>query len=163
MTKILFNKMHGCGNDFVIIDKRKISHYELSAEQIKLIADRHFGIGCDQVIIIDESDLSHCIMHIYNADASLAASCGNATRCVAWLLMEEHNSFEVTISTKERILYVTKTDDDLITVNMGAAIYDWQKIPLSHEMDVLNMPLKFEDFANSYRSKHGQSAFSIFC
>ena len=87
---IPFVKMHGLGNDFVILDARP-RPLDLSPEAIRVIADRRRGVGCDQVIVVEpaRNAVSDAWMSIYNPDGSEAGACGNATRCVAWLLMRE--------------------------------------------------------------------------
>ena len=99
MTRIAFRKMHGAGNDFVVLDSRK-RPIELNEEQLRHIADRRFGIGCDQIVVIEPSQKADAFMRIYNADGSMVSSCGNASRCVAWLLMQESGQAEVHIENQ---------------------------------------------------------------
>ena len=94
MTKIDFIKMHGCGNDFVIIDQRYFS-FHLNQREIIRISDRNIGIGCDQLIVLTKSDKADCKMEIYNQDGSKALMCGNAARCVGKLLGILHSMIEV--------------------------------------------------------------------
>ncbi|MDB5490487.1 MAG: diaminopimelate epimerase [Micavibrio sp.] len=110
-----FRKMHGLGNDFVIVDNRDFSH-AFTADQIRLIAHRHFGVGCDQFIVLEPSAKADVFMRIYNPDASEAGTCGNATRCVAHLLERS----ECTIETVSGILPCERQPDGQITVDMGA-------------------------------------------
>ena len=117
---IPFIKMHGLGNDFVIIDNRVKIHNI----NIPNIADRHFGVGCDQVIILETSKKADVFMRIYNANGSEASACGNATRCVAELIMEENGLNLVDIETISGIL-TAFMDNDLIWVNMGT-------VPICH-------------------------------
>ncbi len=112
-----FEKMHGLGNDFVIIDIRHNPQPDLPT--IRAMADRREGIGCDQLILLYPSEIADIKMVIYNQDGSESGACGNATRCVARLLCDELGQSDVTIQTAAGILKCS-TKDDLISVNMGA-------------------------------------------
>ncbi|WP_458695394.1 diaminopimelate epimerase, partial [Wolbachia endosymbiont of Pentidionis agamae] len=115
--QVPFFKMHGTGNDFVIIDSRCIAFTNL--DYIK-IANRKIGIGCDQVIIIEASSKADCFMRIYNRDGSEAEICGNAARCVSYFIMVEKNIDFVTIELlNDRILECFKIDKKSIKINMG--------------------------------------------
>ena len=116
-----FVKMHGLGNDFVILDHRKGGAAPDSA-RIQHICDRHFGIGCDQLIILEPSRAAGVFMRIYNPDGSEAESCGNATRCVADLCMKEGREAAFTIETRAGILKCRKLPDGLIEVDMGSPV-----------------------------------------
>lgn len=143
-AKIPFVKMEGAGNDFVIIDSRRIPVH-LTAQQVKKISDRK-NIGCDQVIILKNSSRADCLMEIYNSDGSLSAACGNATRCVASILMAEKKHREAKIKTAAGILRCWKSGD-LISVDMGIPEFDWKKIPLSSEIDSQKIFLHDFEFA----------------
>jgi len=130
MSKINFLKMSGAGNDFIIIDIRK-NNYQFSASQIIKIADRK-NIGCDQLVLLKNSFKADILMEIYNSDGSKSGACGNATRCVSAILIEEKSSNRVTIEVMAEILSATK-DGDLICVDMGKPKFDWDQIPLSQE------------------------------
>lgn len=121
--KISFVKMNGAGNDFVIFDARKEA-VELSSEQIQKISDRKI-IGCDQVIVIKNSDVADCLMEIYNSDGSLSGACGNATRCVASLF----NKKNLTIQTAAGVLKCWH-EGNLISVNMGVPKFEAEKLLL---------------------------------
>lgn len=138
MTKFL--KMNGLGNDFVIIDRR-VQKFEITPSKAKKIAYRRFGVGCDQIILLDNSDNADITMGIYNSDGSESGACGNATRCVGWLLINELGKAEVTIETKAGILKAIVSEDGLVTVNMGEPSFDWKKIPLAQEEDALSVPV----------------------
>lgn len=118
-----FIKMNGAGNDFVIFDARKVL-INLNAEQIKKISNRK-NIGCDQLILIKTSQLEKvdALMEIYNSDGSKSSACGNATRCVAEILLSEKKSSEVSIQTQAGILKCWRSND-LISVNMGTARFE---------------------------------------
>ncbi|MFO0389278.1 MAG: diaminopimelate epimerase [Alphaproteobacteria bacterium] len=152
-----FIKMHGIGNDFVILDGRK-GAIRLSHEQIAILAARRTGIGCDQVIVMEKSAQADVFMRIYNPDSSEASSCGNATRCVAWLLMQESGKDTVSIQTRAGVMHAKKAANASICVDMGAPKFGWQDIPLSKEsntqkLDIVNGELK-HPFAVSMGNPH---------
>ena len=124
--------MSAAGNDFIVVDARK-DHYHFTSNQIARISKRN-NIGCDQFIILRNSSSANLLMDIYNQDGSFSAACGNATRCVALLLMQEINSDKVDIETAAGILQCEKLGDSIV-VNMGKPRFDWQQIPLSKEMN----------------------------
>ena len=136
-----FVKMHGLGNDFVVFDARDTA-INLAPAQVKLIADRHFGVGCDTVVVIRpggaQADAS---VLFYNADGSQSESCFNATRCVARLLMDERGLARVKLSTKGGLLVCSSVGKDLVMVDMGPPRLDWQQVPLASAVDTLNFPL----------------------
>ncbi len=133
--------MHGLGNDFVIIDGRD-SLPNLSTKAIQAIGDRHMGVGFDQLIILEptaaEADL---FMRIYNADGSESGACGNATRCVAHLIMIETGKEEVVIETLAGLLPGAVGEDGTIVIDMGLPKTEWQQIPLSREEDTAHVNL----------------------
>jgi diaminopimelate epimerase len=126
--------MHGLGNDFVIFDFRA-KDYQLTNEQITNIGKRHTGVGFDQLIILKSSADADCEMVIYNHDGSRAEACGNATRCVAMLLGQK----ELSIKVNEKILSAKYISDEEIRVNMGKPDFEWDKIPLAHEADPMDL------------------------
>ncbi|MGB4058296.1 MAG: diaminopimelate epimerase [Alphaproteobacteria bacterium] len=137
-----FIKMHGLGNDFVILDLRDAAEAPARAK-LAAMTDRKRGIGCDQLIILEprknpDSDL---YMRILNApDADEAEACGNATRCVAMLVMDEGGKDKVTIETVAGLLSCWRELDGRITVDMGVPKFGWRDIPLSEECDTLYLP-----------------------
>lgn len=140
--KYPFIKMHGLGNDFVILDQRE-DEGTFIPDTIRLIADRHFGIGCDQVIIIqDPTSEADVFMRIYNADGQEAGACGNATRCLGFLLADEFKRSRCTIETREGLLTTIRREDGLIEVDMGTPRLEWHKIPLARECDTLHLPIQ---------------------
>ena len=155
MTKKMgqaFLKMHGAGNDFVVLDLRQVS-LRVDANLARAIADRRTGVGCDQVISIEPSNRGDAFMRIHNPDGSEAQACGNATRCVASLLLEEHDTGKSTgqtvIETQAGLLPAQAIEDGWFQVDMGPAYLDWQDIPLSHEMDSLQLDLTLAPEAGS--------------
>jgi len=141
--------MSGAGNDFAIFDARKTA-INLSAAQIVKISNRK-NIGCDQLIVIRNAFDADCLMEIYNSDGSLSQACGNATRCVAAILMEDSTSDSIKIKTAAGILKCWRAADGLnnglISVNMGIPNFDWQKIPLSYATNSQKISLFDFDFA----------------
>jgi diaminopimelate epimerase len=135
-----FIKMHGLGNDFVILDAR-VQVFENKAELAKKLGDRHFGVGCDQIIFIEPTAKAMTFMRIYNPDGSESGACGNATRCVADILLKESGSEECVIETKAGLLKCVRANGDQITVDMGEPRLDWRHIPLSSECDTINLPI----------------------
>lgn len=130
-----FLKMHGLGNDFVVFDARR-GRIALDAASAKALADRRFGVGCDQVIVIGEGRNGFdAAMRIYNADGGEVESCGNAARCVARLLMEEKDRDRVTIDTPGGELFCADAGAGWVTVDIGAPHLDWKDIPLNEAMD----------------------------
>lgn len=135
-----FRKMHGLGNDFVIFDARTEA-LALSPVEIAAIADRNLGVGCDQLIVIEPGDdAADAFMRIYNADASEVSACGNATRCVGRLLMEEGGRDEIALRTRAGLLRAGRAADGRITADMGPARLDWQEIPLATPCDTARVP-----------------------
>lgn len=136
MTK--FIKMHGCGNDFIVLDGRASALPPL--DWVRL-AHRRLGIGCDQIIILQPSCKADLSMRIINADGSEVAACGNATRCVGWLVANEsRHKKPIQIETLAGFLH-TEVQNNLVTVDMGRPGLAWEQIPLSESVDTLYMPL----------------------
>jgi diaminopimelate epimerase len=115
-----FKKMHGLGNDFVIFDARA-QNIVLMPEDMALIADRHWGVGCDQLVIMDESEKADIAVFFFNADGSESGACGNATRCVADIIMSESGNDACTIEAIGGILECKKVAEQLVQVDMGVA------------------------------------------
>jgi diaminopimelate epimerase len=132
-----FHKMHGLGNDFVVFDARE-SEVAMSPGRARAIADRHFGIGCDQLILIEPSEVATARMRIWNADGGEVESCGNATRCVATLLGDG-----ATLETIGGILDLSVTSGGA-SVDMGGPHFEWDRIPLAYAMDTLALPLAWD-------------------
>ena len=130
-----FVKMNGLGNTFSIFDLRN-SDAKMTEDAAKLIADPKLGNGCDQVITIEHrGGFDHPLMGVWNADGSEVSACGNAARCVAWLLMEESDSDEVCFATLSTELKAARVGKDRITINMGEPKFNWRQIPLAEQMD----------------------------
>jgi diaminopimelate epimerase len=134
-----FVKMHGLGNDFVIIDARK-TPVALDAAQARAIADRHTGVGCDQVIVIEPAkNGADAFMRIRNADGGEVGACGNAARCVAALLMREGGGKAARIETASGPLTAQAGGNGLVTVDMGVPRFDWRDVPLAAPHDTLHV------------------------
>lgn len=135
-----FTKMHGAGNDFVVLDGVRQS-VALSPEQIRYIADRHFGIGCDQILLVektlrDEADFRY---RIFNADGGEVEQCGNGARCFVRFVHDKKltGKREIVVETKSGLISPRLEDDGRVTVNMGAPVFDPSQIPFvsdSHEV-----------------------------
>ena len=147
-----FLKMHGLGNDFVIIDAREMdaqagaktgpnTGWQMPVEAARLIADRRLGIGCDQIMIIRHPRASGDIfLEMLNADGSQAGACGNGTRCVADLVMQQSGQSGIEIETISGLLSAWR-EDGLISVNMGRPGLAWEDVPLAQAADTLAVPL----------------------
>lgn len=138
-----FIKMHGLGNDFVILDHRDEDD-ALTPEKIQRLAHRRFGIGCDQLIVLEppQNPQADVFMRIYNPDGLEAGACGNASRCLGSLLADEFKRPGCTIETVSGLIITSKREDGLIEVNMGEPRLDWQDIPLAKECDTLHLPIQ---------------------
>ena len=143
MSRMPFIKMHGLGNDFVVLDNRNNS---LIIDQaiVTAVADRRRGVGCDQVLILKSTKAldAYVFMEIRNADGTEAEACGNGTRCVAALMMEETGEHALGIETLAGVLLADRDDAGLVTIDMGRARYDWLDIPLARQVDTLHVDFK---------------------
>lgn len=133
-----FHKMHGLGNDFVVIDARA-GEARIDTARARAIADRRTGIGCDQVIVLEASDVADVRMRIWNPDGSEVESCGNATRCVVL-----HEGRDVTIETKGGLLEGRLAGAGA-SVDMGRPRFGWDEIPLAYALDTAELPVAWED------------------
>jgi diaminopimelate epimerase len=143
MNPVAFTKMHGLGNDFVVVDARH-RPVELGAGQARAIADRRTGVGCDQVIVIEPpaNGLADAFMRIRNADGGEVEACGNAARCIAGMIMREKQSRHAVIETAAGLLDAETTDADMVSVDMGRISFDWRDIPLSDAADTLHLDIE---------------------
>jgi diaminopimelate epimerase len=151
---MIFTKMHGAGNDFVVIDLRA-GAAEPSSHQIAALADRRRGIGFDQFIMLAPAEAgADAVMLIRNADGSAAGACGNAARCVAWLLAEESGRDTVTLQTAAGLLPCIRLPDGRVCVDMGAPRLGWADVPLARAMDTLNLDMPGRPAALSMGNPH---------
>jgi diaminopimelate epimerase len=144
--------MHGLGNDFVILDWRKAA-LDLPAILITGLADRHRGVGFDQLAVI-ESGTGDAHLRFFNADGSDSAACGNATRCIARYLMDELEKSSLHLTTDRGALRAEKSSDGFVSINMGQPLLAWQDIPLSEAMDTLVLPIKGDPSATGMGNPH---------
>lgn len=144
---VAFVKMHGLGNDFVVVDGRGGPVLSDAGDR-RRIADRRRGVGCDQLLVIEPAQgAGDAFMRIYNPDGGEAEACGNGTRCVAALLMDEAGRDTVCVETAGGLLMARRRDDGLVAVDMGAPRFEWDEIPLASPMDTLHLDLEIGDFA----------------
>ncbi|WP_232830803.1 diaminopimelate epimerase [Tropicimonas sp. IMCC34011] len=148
-----FMKMHGLGNDFVVIDLR--GGVAAPGEAlVRALADRHFGVGFDQLVLIEAAEDADARMVFYNADGSLSSACGNATRCVARHLMDETGADTVTLETGRGLLRCVDAGGGLVRVNMGAPLLEWDAVPLAGPMDTLHLPIEGDPVATGMGNPH---------
>lgn len=137
-----FLKMNGLGNDFVVVEARGEA-FRPTPDEARAIADRVNGVGCDQLIGIEPTTRADAFMRIWNADGGEVDACGNATRCVAWLLMEAAGRDDVVIETGAGLLAATRAlGDRRVSVDMGPPELRWDHIPLAEEMDTKGIELQ---------------------
>jgi diaminopimelate epimerase len=141
-TRVPFIKMHGLGNDFVVLDARTGGVPPVDTRLAAALADRHRGIGCDQLILIEPSATADLRMRIFNADGSEVEACGNATRAVGLL-----HGKPARIETLAGVLEA-RPDGAGIAVDMGRPRFGWDEIPLAWAMDTLHLPVGWEDLAD---------------
>jgi diaminopimelate epimerase len=148
MGKIPFLKMHGLGNDFVVLDGRHTT-IPVDAAAARALADRRTGIGCDQVILLEppRHPGAQVLMRIHNPDGGEAEACGNATRCVADLLRRETGNPRARIETIAGLLEAEALPDGRIAVDMGPARTNWREIPLGRAMDTERVELSLGPLA----------------
>jgi len=141
-----FIKMHGLRNDFIIVDGRR-EPYRPSAEEIIRICDRREGVGGDELLIVNPpqsesgSDDAYAFVRIFNPDGREVEACGNATRCVGWLFMQESRRERVVVETIGGLLTCSRAGKKQVAVAMGKLRTDWQDIPLSREIDTLHLDI----------------------
>jgi len=152
-TGLPFMKMHGLGNDFVVLDARARA-IQLSDGLVRAIADRHRGIGFDQLAVIYEAQDSDAQLMFYNADGTTSAACGNATRCIARHLMDESGKTALTLITERGRLLAVDSGGGLTSVNMGQPQLDWSDIPLAGPMDTLELPIEGGPTATGMGNPH---------
>lgn len=148
MAALPFTKMHGLGNDFVVIDARA-RPVDLTADQVRALSDRHRGIGFDQIMVIKNADNADAGLYMANADGATVGACGNGTRCVAALLLDELQQDTVILETDSGLVSATTGAAGMTTVDMGPARSDWQDIPVARAMDTLHLDLTHETAAGA--------------
>lgn len=127
-----FTKMHGAGNDFVVMDGVR-QQIHLTPEQLRLLADRHFGVGCDQILLVEKSQnpLADFRYRIFNADGGEVEQCGNGARCFVRYVLDHKltNKREIVVETKSGLISPNLAEDGRVTVNMGSPIFAPSHIP----------------------------------
>ena len=138
-----FRKMHGLGNDFVVLDARARDLPPITPARAAAIADRRTGVGCDQVIVLEPArEGADVFMRIRNPDGSEAGACGNATRCVASLVAAETGRGRVVVRTVAGDLPVEALPDGRFRADMGPPRLGWRDVPLAREADTLHLPIR---------------------
>jgi diaminopimelate epimerase len=146
-------KMHGLGNDFVVIDARGGSS-PVDAALARALGDRHRGVGFDQLAVIRDGDGADAVIDFWNADGTMAQACGNATRCVAEMLFREDGADALTLRTERGLLPCRRRADGVVEVNMGQPVTDWRSIPLAEECDIDALPILGSPSAISMGNPH---------
>ena len=147
-----FMKMHGLGNDFVVIDARE-REVALSKKVISGIADRHFGVGFDQLALISKGEFD-AHLTFYNADGSESLACGNATRCIARYLMDEASKEKLILTTMHGQIPAVDLGNGVTSVNMGQPSLEWNKVPLSENIPTLKLPIEGSPTATGMGNPH---------
>ena len=148
-----FMKMHGLGNDFVVIDSRG-REAVMTPGLARAIGDRHRGVGFDQLAEIRDAEGADFALDFWNNDGSRAAACGNATRCVCDFIMTERGVSAVRLVTARGDLSAVRRTDGLVSVNMGAPQLDWQDMHLARAVDMLHLPLAGDPAAVGMGNPH---------
>jgi len=149
-----FDKMHGLGNDFVILDARQ-EPFDLTPSLAKAIADRRTGVGCDQLIVLEPSDTADLRMRIWNSDGGEVGACGNATRCVVQLTGARQ------IETDGGLL----TGQDLgteVEVTLQEPRFGWADIPLAYPMDTSALPMAWDGLDHPFAVNVGNPHLVFF-
>ena len=152
-SNIGFMKMHGAGNDFVIIDSRGRAAV-VTAVMARALGDRNRGVGFDQLAEIRDSDVADFALDFWNSDGSRAGACGNATRCVCDFIMQELGRDAVSLVTERGALRAVRLADGRVSVNMGHPQRDWAEVPLAHAVDTLHLPLAGDPVAVGMGNPH---------
>ena len=147
-----FMKMHGLGNDFVVIDARK-RDIQLPQRVISGIADRHFGVGFDQLAVISKGEFD-AHLRFYNADGSESLACGNATRCIARYLMNETTKERLLLTTMHGQIPAVDLGNGVTSVNMGQPGLEWNQVPLSENINTLELPIEGSPTATGMGNPH---------
>jgi diaminopimelate epimerase len=148
-----FVKMHGLGNDFVVIDARN-TDAAVTPALARALADRHRGVGFDQLALVETGDDSDLRLTFWNADGSLSSTCGNATRCIAAQEMARTGKSTLTLRTERGLLQARDAGGGLTSVNMGQPVLDWQGVPLARDVDLLHLPIPGDPVATGMGNPH---------
>ena len=161
MRAFPFIKMHGCGNDFVVVDGR-VEPVRPDPLLIKRLGDRHCGVGFDQLVLIEAADAADARLVFYNADGSEAAACGNASRCAARLLGEATGARELVLETAGGRLRAWAEEDDSWTVAMPSPRLSWADVPLAVACDTAAVPLALPDLPDPVAVSMGNPHVTFF-
>ncbi|WP_420861956.1 diaminopimelate epimerase [Algirhabdus cladophorae] len=148
-----FMKMHGLGNDFVVLDAR-VDSIDVTPALARALADRHKGVGFDQLAVVSDDEGADVRLTFYNADGSMAGACGNATRCIARYEMDRLGKTDLTLVTERGILQALDKGNGLTSVNMGQPQLDWKDVPLAKAMDTLELPIEGHPTATGMGNPH---------
>ncbi|NKB26270.1 MAG: diaminopimelate epimerase [Rhodobacteraceae bacterium] len=149
---LAFRKMHGAGNDFVVLDQRS-GGTPVSAALARALGDRHRGVGFDQLAVLS-GESGHYRLSFMNTDGSVSGACGNATRCVADWLMRANGVSEVTLTTAAGALRAVREPSGQVAVNMGQPRFEWNEVPLARAVDPASLPLDGAPMALSMGNPH---------
>jgi diaminopimelate epimerase len=146
-----FYKYQGTGNDFIMIDNREKVFDVKDIEKIKLLCNRHFGVGADGLILLENSDKADCFMNYYNSDSTLAEMCGNGVRCLAKFFLEQTNSNkkELLVETRAGIKKIICNNDGSFSVNMGTPVFYHDDFP-AKPLILENILFKFVSMGNPH-------------
>ncbi|MEO9515918.1 MAG: diaminopimelate epimerase [Paracoccaceae bacterium] len=151
-TSLPFMKMHGLGNDFVVLDARARA-IEVTPTLATALGNRHTGVGFDQLAVLTDGS-ADVHLTFWNADGTTSAACGNATRCIARWLMDESGATALTMTTDRGTLLAQDVGDGLTAVNMGHPQTEWSDIPLAKDMDTLELPIDGAPTATGMGNPH---------
>ncbi|MDP2870219.1 diaminopimelate epimerase [Methyloversatilis sp.] len=142
--KLRFSKMHGLGNDFVVIDAIR-QQVDLTPARVRFLADRHFGVGCDQLLLVERAQQAGIDFRyrIFNADGGEVEQCGNGARCFVRFVLDQGLTAkrQIRVETMSGVITLTAEDDGEITVNMGVPVFDPARIPFDSASDAFVQPL----------------------
>jgi diaminopimelate epimerase len=130
---MLFHKMHGLGNDFIILESSEV----LAAEYVRYLCNRHQGIGADQLITYTDDSESN--VYFYNQDGTVAEQCGNGIRCLAWLLMTQRKQSSIRLQSPIGHHEAWLLENDQVCIEMGRPEFTWEDQPLSQQLDLLDI------------------------
>jgi diaminopimelate epimerase len=153
MADWTFHKMHGLGNDFVVLDRRA-GGPGVTPALVRALADRRRGVGFDQLAVIEPATDADVRLRFWNADGSTAGACGNATRCIARHLMAAAGTDRLTLRTDHTAIAARDLGGGQTAVNLGAPVFDWQAIPLARAADVTALPIPGAPAALSMGNPH---------
>ncbi|MFL5297810.1 MAG: diaminopimelate epimerase, partial [Phenylobacterium sp.] len=139
-----FLKMNGLGNDFVVVEARS-APFAPTAAEVRAIADRVSGVGCDQLIAIEPGEGVDARVRFWNADGEEIGACGNGTRCVGWLLMQSSGKDHAVMESHAGLLVANRVDERLVSVDMGKPGLDWRQIRLAEEHDTRALEVQLFD------------------